>query len=162
MSTQGWVFRWQRFDMTETSGIAASASGDAGAMRSEDKVFRAVFGPPFQAARSLNAMNCCKWRFRHGFDERSLSGRFPSWLGPIDGSFPAEFGFETGAAAGSLPEQLRFDSPFLNCVSRLQSALPWVPMGKRPGTERQYGQGNLYFKHAARNAACDFGRRSAR
>lgn len=158
MSTQGRVFRWQRFDMTETSGIAAPASDDARRVRSEDKVFRAVFRPIFEAARFLNAMNCCKWRFRHGFDERSLSGRLPSWPGHIDGSFPAAPGSDMGAAAGSLPEQLRLDSPLLNCVSRLQSALPRVPMGKRPGTERQYGQGNLYFKHAARNAACDFGR----
>ena len=164
MSTQGRVFRWQRFDLTETSGIAALASGDAGASDSRAEFLRAVFGPAAIAATPLSSISCCEWRSRHGFDESQPAGSFLSEPGKAGDSFPAFPGSDTGSGygAGSPPKQLRLDSPFLICVSLLHSASPRVPMGNRPGTERQYGQGNLYFKHAARNAACDFGRRPAR
>jgi hypothetical protein len=72
--------------------------------------------------------------------------------------------------AGFLPEQLALNSPLLSGASErtygsaptMRSVLPQVLMGDGPRTERQHGQGNLYLQHAARNTACDIGRRPAR
>ncbi len=50
----------------------------------------------------------------------------------------------------------------LGSARTMQSVLPQVLMSDRSRTERQHDQGNLYLQHAARNAAGNFGRRSAR
>jgi hypothetical protein len=184
MSTQRRVAQTQRFASmekagTELVGTAIPASQDAGGTGPEKQFRRVVFGltapsSTFQfgermiglATNSLSFSSCCEWHFRHGFNG-SIDAVSSLMSGGTNGSSPASFGFH----AGIFPEQLPLTSPLLSGASEqedqlsahtMQSALPRVPTGVCRGTERQHGQGNLYFKHATRNAACDSGRRSAR
>jgi hypothetical protein len=118
------------------------------------------------ATNSLSFSSSCHRRPENGPDETGFvgfasyrrNGATGSWLvlkGLQAGSL-AEF--RTGFRAGPLPGQLSLDSPLLAGSFTMHSALPQIPMSFGSGTERQHGQGNLYFKHSARNAACDIGR----
>jgi hypothetical protein len=180
MSTQRRVAPRQRFNSTKQTGTAVPASIDDG-LSGPQKQFRRVaqgltasslhFEETELATNSLGSR--CKWRFRHGttgFDGShwQCSTLF-GWNG-TSGSSPAFREFP----AGHLPRQLPILSPLLSgtaelerrsasCSARfMRSALPQVLTGICPRTERHHGQGNLYLQHAARNAACDSGRRSAR
>jgi hypothetical protein len=120
---------------------------------------------PGFAQHSLSISSCCEWQICHGYPgTKGAISSFFEQIG-VDGSSPAS-GFNR---AGILPEQLPSISPLLLGNSELdfsaqatQSALPRVLKGTSPRTERQYGQGNLYLQHTARDAAGDFGRRSTR
>ena len=68
----------------------------------------------------------------------------------------------TRAGFGCFFGQLPLNSPLLARRLDMHSASPQVPTSLRSGTERHHGQGNMYLQHAARNATCDSGRRSAR
>jgi hypothetical protein len=175
MSTQRRVARWQRVFNTELAGTENPSSRDAGASGPQ-KQFRRVatgrtasslspqYGRFDLATNSPGFGSRCKWRLRHGLNEsRSAAASFLRQAG-TSGSFPAI----PELRAGFLPEQLPLISPLLSGASGqenqfsariAQSALPQVPTGICPGTERQHGQGNLYLEHATRNAACHFGRR---
>ena len=165
MSTQRRVARWQRFISTEQTGIAVSTSYDAG-MASSMKQFRRVavgltassfhfgfqFGTYELATNSLSSGNGCTWRFclRAGLSAEQLPLISPLLSG----------GFQPRQERCGLT---RAPKVFAGTkAEHEQSALPWVLTGVCPRTERQHGQGNLYLQHAARNAACDSGRRSAR
>ena len=172
MSTQRRVVRWQRLLSTEFAGTQISSSPDAEVAGSEQSFRRVANGLTASpshfwngrselATNSLNSGSRCEWISRanqYRFSPLSRNG--------ANGSSPA--GLER--PAGVLPKQLPFTSPLLSGAYELerrsahimQSALPQLPTGLCPGTERQHGQGNLYLQHAARNAACDSGRRSAR
>jgi len=165
MSTQRRVVPWQRFAYTEKintelAGTEDSASPDAGVPGSKKQFRRVALGLTAElATNSLGLSSCCEWNFRNTacgffFQEADTNGSSPAFV---------------VRQAGILPKQLPPISPLLSGASELeecsaqtkQSALPRVPTSICRGTERQYGQGNLYLKHAARNAACNFGRRSA-
>jgi hypothetical protein len=183
MSTQRRVVRWQRLSNTRFAGAGNPPSHDAGAPGQQQEFRRVAngleqihdnralksfvqsidflrksiryecgsgnmyrgFAPTASAStflgielatNSLSFNSCCEWRFCHWNSSRTAS---------LDFSPPIRC-FRAGIAS----------------ARTMQSALPQVPTGVCPGTERQHGQGNLYLQHAARNAACDFGRRSAR
>ena len=185
MSTQRRVVPKQRFAYTEKTGTeqtgtAIPSSPDAGVTVSLQKFRRVAFGLTapsstfhFEgrmiglATNSLGFSSCCEWRLRHGFNGSICAASSYMRRSSTSGSSPAFI----GSYAGILPEQLPLISPLLSgaleqeypfSAHTMQSALPQVPMGVCPGTERQHGQGNLYLQYAARNAACDFGRRSTR
>ena len=145
MSTQRRVVRWQRFQNTRLAGAGNPPSHDAAVFGPEEQFRRVAFGLTASAStfwrielatNSLSFNSCCEWRFCHWNSSRTAS---------LDFSPPIR-SFRAGAAS----------------ARTVQSALPQVPTGVCRGTERQHGQGNLYLQHAARNAACDSGRRSAR
>jgi hypothetical protein len=179
MSTQRRVVRWQRLIRTEPAGTAFPSSLDAGWAGFQKQFRRATSGLTASffcsldgrselATNSLRFSSSCTWRFCHGLNGSSGSSSafcFARVGGQTGrGSYPAL----STRQAGILPEQLPLISPLLSGASgRIfvrseQSAAPQVLTGVCPRTERHYGQGNLYFKHAARNAACHSGRRSAR
>ena len=161
MSTQRRVQPLQRLECTERAGTGMPSSIDHGHTDHLQRFRRVAEGltvSPFHsgtqamATNSLSSGSSWTWRFR--------------------------------PHAGLLPEQLPSISPFLSGgfqprqerrgfarapkvfaetnAEQQQSASPQVLTGVCPRTERQYGQGNLYLQHAARNAAGYFGRRSAR
>jgi hypothetical protein len=187
MSTQRRVALKQRFAFTgktgtKFTGIAVPSPVGAG-NKVQDSQFRRVAmdltASSFRlegmelATNSLSLDRRCKWRFCHGIKgldgSQGRSSTPHGWSG-TGGSSPARTGFP----AGHLSQQLPLISPLLSGNSEreqrsaprsarsMQSALPQVLTGVCPRTERQHGQGNLYLQHAARNAACDSGRRSAR
>ena len=144
MSTQRRVVRWQRLLNTTLAGAENPPSHDAGASDQQQEFRRVLNGLTASAStfwrielatNSLSFNSCCEWRFCHWNFSRTASLDFPPPIRCFLDGFSAQ---------------------------TMQSALPQVPTGVCPGTERQHGQGNLYLQHAARNAACDFGRRSAR
>lgn len=121
------------------------------------------YGRSDLATNSLGFGSCCDWHFCHGLNGSRNADVFYMRRSSTSGSSPARI----ESRAGYLPEQLPLISPLLSGASGLedkssariaQSALPQAPTGSCPGAERQYGQGNLYFKHAARNTACNFRR----
>ena len=152
MSTQRRVVPGQRFAYTEKlktefAGIADPTSPDEGISGSKTQFRRAAMG-----------LTASAFHFGNGRIELATNSlSFNSCWERRDSTF------------GIFPEQLPLISPLLSGVSEpercsaptKQSALPQIPWSVCPGTERQHGQGNLYFKHAARNAACNSGRRSA-
>jgi hypothetical protein len=173
MSTQRRVVRRQRLANmdkvgTELAGTAIPSSYDAGGTGPLQEFRRVAvgltaplssplwYGMTGLATNSLSFSSCCEWVFLNSacglFDEEA----------DTNGSDPAP----RLTWHGNLPEQLPSTSPLLSGASELeqssarimQSALPRVPTGRCPGTERQHGQGNLYLQYAARNAACDSGR----
>ena len=145
MSTQRRVVRWQRLSNTRFAGTGSPPSHDAGASDQQQEFRRVLNGLTASAStfwrielatNSLSFNSCCEWRFCHWNSSRTAS---------LDFSPPIRC-FRAGIAS----------------ARTVQSALPRVPTGVCRGTERQHGQGNMYLQHAARNAACDSGRRSAR
>ena len=160
MSTQRRVVRWQRLLSTELTGAENPSSPDAGVSASQKQFRRAALGLTADlATNSLGFSSCCEWKYW-----TTACGLFFQEA-DTNGSSPAH----GVRQAGILPKQLPPISPLLSGASEQeqfsaqtkQSALPQVPTSICRGTERQHGQGNLYLKHAARNAACHFGRRSA-
>ena len=183
MSTQRRVVRWQRLPNTTLAGAENPPSHDAGVSGQQQEFRRVAFGleqnhdnralkgfvPSIDflrksihyeygsgsmvrgfaptasastfwrielATNSLSFNSCCEWRFCHWSSSRTAS---------LDFSPPIRC-FRAGIIS----------------ARTVQSALPQVSTGVCRGTERQHGQGNLYLQHAARNAACNFGRGSAR
>jgi len=179
MSTQRRVVRWQRLVNTKVARNESPSSLDAGVSGLRQS-FRCVdlgltasrsrpqFGMLELATKSLGFGSRCGWRISHrakGSNEQHDAASLVS-----GSSLSSSCRMRMDAQSGILSEQLPSISPLLAGASEqeiasarsMQSALPQVPTGVCPGTERQYGQGNLYLKHAARNAAGNFGRRSAR
>jgi hypothetical protein len=164
MSTQRRVVRGKRAPGTELTGAGFPASIDAGETEL-NRDFRRVrhgltasssfFRKTELATNSLDSSSCCEWRVRHGFQALRYAALLDMSERGRRKAAPAE-------SAGFFPEQLPSNSPLPARVAPLQSAAPLVPPSLGSGTERQHGQGNMHFKHAARNTACDFGRRSAR
>jgi len=185
MSTQRRVARLQRFLNTKPTGVAESSSQDEAIAVSKQQFRRvsngltalsgwSLYSRTWDVTNSLSFSSRCEWRSRHGSNETPGEVLSKSRAATAGGFFPE-------CQAGSFPQQLPIISPLLSSafqrrrlclgscepgapeISRsVQSALPQVPMGVGPGTERQHGQGNLYLQHATRNAACNSGRRSAR
>jgi len=173
---------------TEFTGIAVPTSVDDGA-KVQERQFRPVaggltastssiwFGRRELATNSLSFGSSCAWHFGHrsiGFNEsRRVVPSHQTWI-RTNGSSPAPGVSRAGILPEQLPRKLSLTSPLLPGVSEqrqrsascsafsMQSALPQVLTGVSSRTERQHGQGNMYLQHTARNAACDFGRRSAR
>ncbi len=179
MSTQRRVVRWQRLSSSEVAGYESPSSLDEGISGLRRGFRRAEIGltasrsrPQFGmrelATNSLGFGSGCGWQFCHrarGSNERRDAASLVS-----GSSVSSSCRRRTDVRSGILSKQLPSISTLLAGVSEqenasarsMQSALPRVPVGDCPGTERQYGQGNLYLKHAARDAAGNFGRRSAR
>lgn len=168
MSTQRRVVRWQRTKKLAGTADPPSQDGKVSAVsfrRATDGRTASLFalssiwtsGRREWATNSLSFSSSCPWVQRNSlgcflpedfnevdFDEVEQHDRFFSSgavsarRNPIPGSFPSS------------------DSRFLPSYPALQGVLP-APCsrpcrrshGKSPGTERQYGQGNLYFEHAA-------------
>lgn len=123
-------------------------------------------GTTVWANGSLGISSRCKWRFGHGQNRTQYAASSCMRLSRTGSSSPALW----VSRAGYLPQQLPLISPLLSgafeqeqvSAPMSQSALPQVLTSLGSRTERQHGQGNMYLQHPARNAACDFGRRSAR
>jgi hypothetical protein len=182
MSTQRRVVRWQRPQSTELTGSWMRSSNDD-QLQGPSQIFRRIaydstalktLARPVQlrtaelATNSLSFGSRCTGPIGHrlkGSNEQHDAAS-PVGRSGLSSSFQAR----TVAWAGILSEQLPSISPSLQALQSrnsdsartMQSALPQVPTGVCPGTERQYGQGNLYLQHASRDAAGNFGRRSAR
>jgi len=148
---------WRKQFRLNAAGLTASTSSDR-------------LGNAELATNSLGSGRSCEWHLCHGSNGYSESRRvvpsYQTW-GRTTGSSPA-LAF---SRAGLLPEQPSWQlSPLLSDASEqeqrsartMQSVLPQTLMSLCSRAERQHGQGNLYLQHAARNAACDFGRRPAR
>jgi hypothetical protein len=179
MSTQRRVVRWQRPQSTELTGSWIRSSNDD-QLQGPSQVFRRIaydstasIGPAQfwnveLATNSLSFGSRCTGPIGHrvkGSNEQRDAAS-PVGRSGLSSSFQAC----TVARTGILSEQLPSISPSLQALQSrnsdsartMQSALPQVPTGVCPGTERQHGQGNMYLQHASRDAAGNFGRRSAR
>jgi hypothetical protein len=172
MITQRRVVRLQRLLSTELAGTAIPSSSDAGGTVSKQQFRRVAdgltaplssplrYGMTRLATKSLSLSSCCEW-----VSWNTACGFFDEEAG-TNGSFPAVPSAWAGNHPEQLPGKLPSTSPLLSGALELEqsstrilhSALPQVPMGICPGTERQHGQGNLYLQYAARDAASDSGR----
>ena len=177
MSTQRRADRLARVQSKELAGAGSSTSVDVGKTDSRNHFRRVLngltasssmiwIGMTGLATNSLSISSSCQWPNGHGSNElRFAKSSWYRWNGTT-GYSPALNGIRAfipaGLSAGADAGQLPTDSPLLARVLILHSALPQVPRSLISGTERQHGQGNLYFQHAARNAACDIGRRPTR
>jgi hypothetical protein len=182
MSTQRRVVRWQRPQSTELAGSGMrSLNNDlhsgpsqmfrragSGLTAQEILVYPVQFRTAELATNSLSFGSSCTRPIGHrlkGSNEQQDAASL--WCGS---GLSSSFQRRTVALAGILSEQLTSISPSLQAFQSwnsdsarsMQSTLPQVPTGVCPGTERQHGQGNLYLQHASRDAAGNFGRRSAR
>ena len=163
MSTQRRVVRWQRPYMTELAGTGDPLSLDGGVSGSRVS-FRCATAvrtawlsnsssnwtrrQPKLATNSLSFSSCCSWVQRNSLGCHWQYDRFFSGIADFAGrnSFPTA---SPQAFLAFSPPIRRFRAN--TSVSRPTHAfgLAAVPTGLRRGTERQYGQGNLYFEHAA-------------
>jgi hypothetical protein len=182
MSTQRRVVRWQRPQNTEWAGPEIRLSND-NQLSGPSQIFRRV--GCFDLGLTASSIRTQFRKIELATNSLSFGSRCTGPIGPrLKGSneqrdaasprresgLSSSLQVRTVAQAGILSEQLPSISPSLQALQSwnsdsarsMQSALPQVPMGVCPGTERQYGQGNLYLQHAPRDAAGNFGRRPAR
>ena len=179
MRTQRRVVRLERAQGTRKNGTVNLTSVDAEGTILNQHFCRVIFGltaspssPQLRieriglATNSLSFSSSCQGsRFNGSSNARSAGFTSERW-NVRSGSSTAPKGppvgrladFRSDRPTGLLPRQLSWDSPLLAGSYNMHSALPQVPMSVCSGTERQYGQGNLYVKHAARNAACNLRR----
>jgi len=183
MRTQRRVVRLERAQGTEQTRAVSLTSFDEEGTALHQDFRRVIFGltasnlsPRLRiqgmelATNSLSFSSSCHGRLGHESQDARCAGFVSKRRNGATGCLPASEEVRAGSRADSrlklpvvaLPGQLSLDSPLLAGSFSMHSALPQIPTGSRLGTERQYGQGNLYLQHAARNAACDIGRRSAR
>jgi hypothetical protein len=179
MSTQRRVVRWQRPQSTELTGSWIRSSNDD-QIQGPSQIFRRI---AYDSTASIDPAQF--WNVELATNSLSFGSRCTGPIGPrVKGSneqrdaaspvgrsgLSSSFQTRTVARAGILSEQLPSISPSLQALQsrnsdsarNMQSALPQVPTGICPGTERQHGQGNMYLQHASRDAAGNFGRRPAR
>ena len=163
MSTQRRVVRWQRPYMTELAGTGDPLSLDGGVSGSQVSFRGATavrtawlsgtsrnwtYGQRDWATNSLSFSSCCSWVQRNSLGCVPQHDRFFSGVR----EYASRNSFPTASPQAFLafsPPIRRFTADTL--VSRPTHAvgLAAVPTGLCRGTERQHGQGNLYFEHAA-------------
>ena len=163
MSTQRRVVRWQRPYITELAGIGDPLSLDGGVSGSQVSFRGATAvrtawlsgsssnwtcGQRDWATTSLSFSSCCFWVQRNSVGCVPQHDRFFSGI--------ADFAVRSSFPTASPQAFLAFSPPIRRfradtSVSRPTHAfgLAAVPTGLSRGTERQHGQGNLYFEHAA-------------
>ena len=173
MSTQRRMTPLQRVSSTTLPWTMKSPSNDAGITRTERfcRVGWRLTAWLFSswiirlATNSLRSISCRLWGNDRNY--RAITWEDALGLGHTRVGFAGAF-FTAGLIATFFAPQLSFTSPSLSSASEhehrisgpygrvfmalawtVQSASPQVPSGNSSGTERQHGQGNLYFKHAA-------------
>ncbi len=164
MSTQRRVVRWQRPYITELAGTGDSLSLDGGVSVSRvpfrcatDGQTASLTGASFHwtrdgrewATNSLSFSSCCSWVQQNSpgcflLDEVEQNDRFISGHRGNAGwtSFPTA---SPRAFLAFSPPTGRFRA--FRPIDAV--GLAAAPNGVCRGTERQHGQGNLYFEHAA-------------
>jgi hypothetical protein len=163
MSTQRRVVRWQRPYMTELAGTGDPLSLDGGVSGSRVSFRGAIAvrtawlsgssshwtcGQLDWATNSLSFSSCCSWVQRNSLGCLQQHDRFFSGIADDAGWNSIPTASPQAFLAFSPPiRRFRADTS----VSRPTHAfgLAAVPTGLSRGTERQHGQGNLYFEHAA-------------
>jgi hypothetical protein len=163
MSTQRRVVRWQRPYMTELAGTGDPLSLDGGVSGSQVSFRGATAvrtawlsgsssnwtcGRLDWATNSLSFSSCCFWVQRNSLGCLQQHDRFFSGI--------ADYAGWNHLPAASPQAFLAFSPPIRRFTADTQVFRPTiavglaaVPTGLRRGTERQHGQGNLYFEHAA-------------
>jgi len=166
MSTQRRVVRWQR--NSEQAGTVNPPSIDGGTSGPETPFRRAVDsrtashsgmsslrtgGGRDLATNSLSFSSSCIWVQRNSLGclllyEVEQHDRFFSGAAENAGwnSFPTA---SPRASLAFSPPTRRFRADQFMSAPTHAVGLAAVPTGSCRGTERQHGQGNLYFEHAA-------------
>jgi hypothetical protein len=164
MSTQRRVVRWQRTSSTERTGDPLSPDGGVlgssfgCAVRGRTASLSGSFpcgkyGKRELATNSLSFSSSCTWVRRNTlgcflFHEVEQHDRFFSGTAEVadrkslPNSFPSSF-------SGFLPSYPALPGGHTGVQLFIAVGLAAVPTGLSRGTERQHGQGNLYFEHAA-------------
>ena len=163
MSTQRRVVRWQRPNITELAGTGDPLSPDGGvsgsrvSFRGATTVRTAslnVSSPTWTgdqrewATNSLSFSSCCSWVQRNSLGCLMQHDRFFSGIADDAGwnLFPTA---SPQAFLAFSPPIRRFRADTDVSFPKHAFGLAAVPTGFCRGTERQHGQGNLYFEHAA-------------
>lgn len=163
MSTQRRVVRWQRPYMTELAGTGDPLSLD-GVVSGSQVLFRGATagrtawlfasssnwtrGQRDWVTNSLSFSSCCFWVQRNSLGCLPQHDRFFSGIADDAGwnLLPAA---SPQAFLAFSPPIRRFTADTKVFRPTIAVGLAAVPTGSSRGTERQHGQGNLYFEHAA-------------
>jgi hypothetical protein len=163
MSTQRRVVRWQRPYMTELAGIGDPLSLDGGVSGSRVSFRGATAvrtawlsgssrnwtrGQRDWVTNSLSFSSCCSWVQRNSLGCLRQHNRFFSGIADDAGWNLLPTASPQAILAFSPPiRRFRADTQVFHPT--IAFGLAAVPTGLPRGTERQHGQGNLHFEHAA-------------